>query len=471
VTRTRRAVVALLVVTAGAFAVLAVGAAADPSRDPTAEPLRTPVWSPRRLPQPIVDAVGAQRLQAAIDSEFAGVDVCLVVTSRDGRSVVAERQPDAALIPASSQKLFIAAAALDVLGPEHRFETTAVAAGGPNDGTLEQLWLVGGGDPVLATPEFAPALSNREYYEDTPIVATALDSLAESIVATGVERIPGGIHGDDSRYESLRYLPTWKDTYRTDGQVGPVGALTVNFGFSTVEPRPVPVDDPAVFAASELQRLLETRGVEVGAPAGRSPAPADAEVLATVMSPPLREITGELLRSSGNGTAEMLTRELGVRVSDEGSTAAGTEAVVATIAALGVRTDGLTLIDGSGLDRGNRASCAQLIGALDPGRRPEFASLWEGLAVAGAGGTLYNRLLDTPLQGRLRGKTGSLDGVGAIAGLVDVNSPLRFAFIVNGPFDEDEGDALEDRAATIVGQYPDAPPADVLVPTPAGTGG
>ena len=92
--------------------------------------------------------------------------------------------------------------------------------------------------------------------EATGTVTTPLAGLADAIVAAGVRAIPGGIMGDDSRYDTERYLPTWKDTYRTDGEVGPLGALTVNDGFSALEPRPVPVDDPALYAAAQLTELL-----------------------------------------------------------------------------------------------------------------------------------------------------------------------------------------------------------------------
>jgi D-alanyl-D-alanine carboxypeptidase/D-alanyl-D-alanine-endopeptidase (penicillin-binding protein 4) len=464
---TRRAVVFVFVLAALACAALAVGASADPERDPTAAPLATPVWSPRRVPQPVVDAVGAQRLQSRLDGALGGVDACLVVTSGDGDTVLASRNPDAPLIPASSQKLFTAVAALTVLGPDHRFETVVVAPAAPANGTVEQLWLVGSGDPVLATPEFAAELATEPFYEGTDVVLTPLADLADAIVAAGIRRVPGGIHGDDSRYEAVRYLPTWRDTYRTDGQVGPLGALTVNDGFTALNPEPVPVEDPALFAAFELTRLLVARGVEVGGSPGHSNAPAGGTRMGSVQSRPLRDIVGGLLRSSDNLTGELLAREIGVRASSQGTTAAGTAAILATLTELGVPSEGLTLVDGSGLDRGDQATCGQLIATLDVGERPGFEALWEGLAVAGETGTLRPRLTGTPLQGRLRGKTGALMGVTALTGLLDIGRPLRFAFLASGAFTEGEGIALREQVALIIAEFPSAPPADALVPAPA----
>ncbi|MGH8986894.1 MAG: D-alanyl-D-alanine carboxypeptidase/D-alanyl-D-alanine endopeptidase [Acidimicrobiia bacterium] len=462
----RRVLVVLLGLAAIACAVLAAGAGTAPSRTATAAPLATPMWSARRVPQSVVDTVGAQRLQGRLDAELGGVDTCAVVTTGDGDTVLAARNPDGPMIPASSQKLFTAAAALDVLGPDYRFQTAVVAPAPPSDGRVDQLWLVGGGDPVLATPEFAAELATEPFYEQTDVVTTSLVELADAVVAAGVRQVPGGVHGDDSRYEMVRYLPTWRDTYRTGGQVGPLGALTVNDGYSVLNPTPVPVDDPATFAASELARLLEERGVEVGAAAGHSAPPAEAAAVASVQSRPLRDIVGGLLRSSDNLTAELLTREIGLQSAGEGTTAAGTAAIVATLERLGVTTQGLALVDGSGLDRGDRATCGQLVSTLDLGERPEIGGLWEGLAVAGEAGTLRPSLRGTPLQGRLRGKTGSLEGVTALTGLVDVGRPLRFSFLASGAFSEAEGLALRQEVAAVVAEFPDAPPADQLVPAP-----
>lgn len=462
----RRALVAVSALTAVACAVLALGAGGDPDQDPTAAPLATPAWSIRRVPQPVVDTVGAQRLQSGLDAELGGVEHCVVVTTGNGGTVLAARNADGPLIPASSQKLFTAAAALEVLGPESRFQTTVVAPAPPDGGRVDQLWLVGGGDPVLATPEFAAELANEPFYEQTDVVTTSLVELADAVVAAGVRQVPGGVHGDDSRYETVRYLPTWSDTYRTGGQVGPLGALTVNDGYQVLNPTPEPVDDPAIFAASELTRLLEERGVEVGAGAGRSTAPADASVVAAVESRPLVDIVGGLLRSSDNLTAELLVREIGLQVAGEGTTAAGTAAIGATLDELGVPVEGLVLVDGSGLDRGDRATCGALVATLDVGERPGFTVLWDGLAVAGEAGTLRPRLQGSPLQGRLRAKTGALEGVSALAGLVDLGRPLRFAFLGAGGFSEAEGLALRERVAGIVAAFPDAPPPDALMPAP-----
>jgi D-alanyl-D-alanine carboxypeptidase/D-alanyl-D-alanine-endopeptidase (penicillin-binding protein 4) len=441
-------------------ALVAGGSGAD-ATGPAPAALTTPLWSVRRVPEPVVDAVGAQHLQRALDDAVSG-DACFVVDADD--HTLATHGADTPLIGASTQKLLVAAAALSVLGPDSTFTTRAVAPSAPSGGTVDRLWLVGGGDPVLATADYNSFLQSQGRTHGD--VVTPLESLADAIVAKGVKSIPGGVIGDDSRYDQQRYLPSWKDTYRTDGEIGPMSALTVNQGYGTWSPsRKVPVDDPTENAAARLTALLKARGVSVGAP-GTGKAPGDATDVASVESPPLHEIVASMLTASDNLTAEMLTKELGVHTAKQGTTAAGVAATTAKLRELGVPLPDGALKDGSGLDRGNRVTCATLVAALGLADRPGLSTLYDGLPVAGQTGTLFDEFVGTPLAGVFRGKTGSLDGVTGLTGVLDANRRIRFAFLENGSFGEVQGDVIRQDIGQIVGRYPDSPSIDALVPAP-----
>jgi serine-type D-Ala-D-Ala carboxypeptidase/endopeptidase (penicillin-binding protein 4) len=453
----------LLAVVALACAGLGLRSSGGTAAAGTTRTLHTPLWSPRRVPQPIVDAVGSQRLQSALDGTVGGTPVCFVV--EDGGASIAEHAPDAPLIPASTQKLLTAAVALAVLGPDTHLETRVVAPKAPAKGTVDRIWLVGGGDPLVMTPDFVALRGQLPELRGSP--TTSLAALADAVVAAGVKRIPGGVVGDDSRYETLRYIPTWRTSYRTDGEIGPLGALTVNGGFSAIRPVPQAVDDPAVYAAEELASLLRDRGVSIGRAATRGTAPANAVQVATIPSPAIKDLVGEILTTSDNLGAELLTREIGLHQSHQGTTIAGTQAITAELKALGLPTAGLTLVDGSGLDRNNRATCRLLAATLDLGAQPRFASLWSGLPIGGRTGTLVEELNGTPLDGTLHAKTGTLDNVTGLVGIVERGRFLRFSFVANGSFTKKGGDDLHDQIALVVAGFPDAPPADALVPAPA----
>jgi len=151
-------------------------------------------------------------------------------------------------------------------------------------------------------------------------------------------------------------------------------------------------------------------------------------------------------------TAEMLTLELGKRLEGDGSTAAGLRAVTRVDQGLGIPTAGTSLVDGSGLTHDNRTTCAALLAAIDRGTSdPRLNAIALGLPVAGLSGTLVNRWAGTPLQGHLAAKTGSIDGVVAMAGVLDLGHPIHFAMILNGPGNLTD---VEQRVVAALATYP-----------------
>ncbi|HEX5585881.1 MAG TPA: D-alanyl-D-alanine carboxypeptidase/D-alanyl-D-alanine-endopeptidase [Acidimicrobiia bacterium] len=461
-TPARRWIAAVLAIAAVVAIVLAF--TGDPSAT-GAEPApagATPLWSPRRVPQPIVAAVGAQRLQGALDTEMGGDGVCYEV--ENGGGPVASHGADVPLIPASAQKLFVAAAALDDLGPDFTYVTKAVAPQRADNGTVPQLTLVGSGDPGLVTDDYVAFLATQPRLKTD--VFTHLEALADAIVAAGVQRIPGGIVADDSRYDTQRQVDGWKPSYRADGDVGSLGALVVNGGYSSFTPRR-PADDPALDAAAHLTDVLRAKGVQVGEPT-RGSAPADAVEIANVASPPLHDVVGAMLTNSGDLTAEVLAKELAVHANQPGTTAAGLAAVVTALQRLGVPIDGMQLLDASGLHRGDRTTCRTLLATLDLGSQPKFATLWDGLSVAGQKGTLVNQILGLGLEGKLHAKTGTLDGVSSLVGKIDGSQQVHFAYIDNGStgYGAAVADSLRRDLAAVLTTFPDAPSADELVPAP-----
>lgn len=346
-------------------------------------------------------------------------DGCVAVW-RDSQPVF-ESRADVPVLAASLTKVLTAVAAFDVLGPDSRFTTTAAATDAVNGGVLDgDLWVVGGGDPVLGTARWATATGASLY--------TPLDALADQVVAAGVRRIAGRVLGDDSRYDALRIVDTWPHRFAHDGEAGPLSALSVNDGFDVWGHPGVPFDDPAAGAATVFTELLRDRGVVVDGEAASGRAPAGAIPVGLVDSPPLAELVAAMLRDSDNGTAELLVKELGFRSVGEGSTAGGARVVRDTLAARGLPVDGSVVADGSGLSEAGRVTCRLMAALL--ASAPDL--LRDRLAVAGRTGTLEHRFRGTSVEGRLLAKTGSVDGVAALAGYLDrPDGTLTFAHIVN----------------------------------------
>jgi len=432
----------------------------------------TPVLSLRRMPGAVSSVIANRRLSSALAPVMANsggpaTSACLSVRDPEGRTVFAQN-PTVALIPASTLKLETATAALARLGAASHLTTEVRAGSAPAGGVVAgDLWLVGGGDPLLATADFAAVAG----YRRQPRLSTSMEALADRVVAAGVSRIGGRVLGDESRYDTQRYVPSWSPTYASLGEIGPQSALAVNGGFAQWQPQAVPAPAPATNSAAVLTALLKARGVTVGGEPGEGQAPA-APVVASIDSPPLAEVVGVMLAESDNLAAELLVKEMGVRFAGAGTTAAGLTVVKDALAPLGIGAGGLASVDGSGLDRSDRLTCDSLQATL--ARGGEGGELGRGMPVAGRNGTLARRFTATPAAGKIRAKTGSLKGVSALsgwAGTADGRS-LQFALMANDLPNDASGSGLEDRVVSTLAVWPQAPaPADLgplaaVAPTP-----
>lgn len=454
----RRVLVVLLALTAIAAILTSFQRSATPPARAATPVLATPMWSIRRTPQPVVDAVGAQHLTARLRAQTNGNRACFTV--HDSQGELADASDDQPLAPASTLKLLTATSAVADLGADFHFTTSVQGSGPPANGTVDRLYLVGRGDPLLATPERL-ALDQRD--PDTAgLASTPLAVLADRIAAAGIHAVPGGVVGIDAHFDRTRYVPEWNAAERAS--IGPVGALTVNDGFAGANGTGAPAANPAVNAATELTRLLTARHIAVGAPSSGD-VPNGTVDIASIDSPPLPAILTEMLSASDNLSAEMLVRELGA-YAGTATTARGVDAVMAAMSKLGIDTTGAKLVDGSGLSHTDAVTCRTLIAVLGLTVRPQFAPVRDGLAIAAQRGTLATRFRNTPLAGNLRAKTGTLDGVSGLAGFVTSDRPLDFALIVNGTFGESAAFAIREAMATTIASFPQTTNAATLVPAP-----
>jgi D-alanyl-D-alanine carboxypeptidase/D-alanyl-D-alanine-endopeptidase (penicillin-binding protein 4) len=455
-----------LVLAALALAAVALLPAVGPAAAEDAAPLpvpTTPVLSARRLPGVLQGTAADPALAEDLDGylDRAAGDVCAVVLDR-GR-VAYSRDAEAAQVPASILKLLTGTAALEVLGADTRLSTVVGAAAPMTDGVVAgDLFVVGGGDPLLTTPGYQASL------DDTGQVVEQYAQLADALVAAGLKEVTGQIVGDDSRYDTERWIPSWPERYQREGFIGPLSALMVNdgqTGFTTSPDQPNPSrkpGDPPALAAQTLKTLLAARGVTVRGSGVAGDAPDALSEVARMDSLPVAEIVAEMLTSSDNTTAELLTREMGLRARGDGSTDAGLGVIVETLGTLGYDTSGVVLNDGSGLDPENQVPCPLVLDVLTRAGRDSV--IGRSLAVAGETGTLRKRMLESPSTGRVHAKTGTLNAVNALAGWADTptGNAITFLMIQNGS--QSGGLAWVDRYADLLMDYAEAPSLEVFGP-------
>ena len=437
-------VVALVVISSAA---LSVDASAQSSQvDPATVPV-TPLLSARRLPGSLL-AASDPELSASIDQYLSKVNgsTCAVV-EQDGRVIVGRASTDE-FAPASVMKLATAIAAADILGPDHVFTTRFLAENPVKDGVVDgDLYVVGGGDPLLTTPGY------KSVFEDPDQFYQEFSVLAETLTEAGVTEIAGRLIGDDSRYENVRWIPTWPTRYQIGGTVAPLSALVVNDGSTGYTETPnAPTtnrkagDSPLLFVQT-LKTILSARGITVSGSATTGRAPSETVEIAAFESVPLTEVLDEMLLDSDNTTAELVTREIGFVARGQGTTAAGIDAIRESLIKQGFDLDGFIMNDGSGLDTGNRMSCALAISLFN--HLAKSTDITAALPLGGRTGTLRKRMLATASTGRVRAKTGTLNSVNALTGVAETpqGSVLTFAFLHNGNDSRTTGvaDGFSDR--------------------------
>lgn len=376
-----------------------------------------------RVDAPVPNQAGLRRaLAPLLSASGLGTQVSLDVVDVAGGTPLLSVAANRPLVPASTAKLLTGAAALSAVGSSTTLPTTVVQGLTPGE-----VVLVGGGDVLLGAGPGAPgAVVGRAGLADLAAqTATALRARGRTSIAVRV---------DDSLFRGPAVAPGWADGDIQSGFVAPVMALEVNAG--QVPKRTARQADPALSAGQTFAGLLAKTGIKVTAPVVRAHAPASAAELGRVESAPVGDLVEYALTESDNTVAEALARLVALHTGRAPTFTDAGRAVVDQVSLLGVPTAGTKLVGGSGLADGSlvtaRALTRLLVLAASPGQ-PELRQVISGLPVAGASGTMADRFTGSAQQGGLgvvRAKTGTLQGVNALAGLVVDADGRLLAFAV-----------------------------------------
>ena len=372
-------------------------------------------------PQPTPGSLAA-RLAGPMAGSGLSADLSGTVIDALSHKSLYASNADLPAVPASTTKLTTSTAVLASVGPDHRITTSAVRAG---NGVV----LVGGGDPTLTTT--AP----KGAYPKPATLADLAAQTATALKAAGVRRVK--VDYDASAYQGSTSGPGWKPNYFAEGDVAPVSALELDEG-RVAPSSPSRVADPPRIAAAAFAHQLTRKGVSATV-GRRGQAPKGAQRLGAVQSPPISALVERLLTDSDNDIAEAMARQVAMKVGRPPTFQGGAAAVHQVLAGLGIAA-GIDTVDGSGLSHLNRITpdgLARLL-AFDASseEHPEVRTVMSGMPIAGFSGTLAHRYgLGTAAAGRgvVRAKTGTLDGVNTLAGVVyDADGRLlAFAFMAN----------------------------------------
>lgn len=433
-------------------------------------------WAAGTAAQPLADRIDDTLRQRTADRAFWGL--CVYDLERD--SVLFSRNARRAFLPASNQKLFTTAAALDLLGRTHRYETTLAFRGTTRDSVMQgDLILEGSGAPTFGSTAIRGG--------DDP-----LRDWAERLAQMGVRRIEGRLMGNDEEFSDRLYPDGWNVRYLTrqkgkqigisssglsyrdnmisariqatqpgippDVRLEPSGivdfenqavtnerwrgsTLRITRTFSTNKIvltgsvaqsyegiRSVPVSNPTVFALRTFRRHLQEAGIETSLKLARTDTvaeePGERRPLFVELSPPLSEIVRIINKRSNNFYAEQVFRTYGWGGSIEG----GAQRTETFLQRAGIDPRFLSIADGSGLSRKNLVTPRAVMKLLvrmneHPAREAFLSSLPRG---GEPNTTLGSRLSQTSVWA----KTGSLAFVRALSGYVERPGGTRIAFVV-----------------------------------------
>ncbi len=418
----------------------------------------------------------------------------VLVVSLDHGDTLYAVDPYKPLAPASNVKLITTAAALQTLGPDYRFGTYLMTNGEVEDGVLHgDLILYGTGDPgissrfhfrrdeafhrlvdqldslgirevrgdLVADASFLPGPQRPEGWDPRDLndhFTAAVSALSFNENVVSVRITPGDVGApprvqtipDDAGMEVLNLAETVPGSrprvaMLRDDPLEPVRVEgTLGAGVRDVW-RQFTVSDPTVFTASVFRALLTDREIDVRGVTrtvsrpGRSDLPRlsapfagkrGVRVLARHTSEPLQSYLEVVNKQSHNLFAELVFRVVGRSVEGVGSTDASARAVAATLAGLGVDTTGMVLLDGSGLSAGNRVTARTLVDVLERmAQSPSWGYYWATLPEAGRAREL-GRMYRTAAAGNLRAKTGTIERVSALSGIVRAADGERLAFSI-----------------------------------------
>ena len=330
----------------------------------------------------------AAAIDAAIDTPPFHHAFWSILVEEDSGRVLYSRNADKLTIPASNRKLFAAATISECLGNDTRLETELWRDG-------DDLVLRGGGDP---------SLGSWRYERDGDF-----DALAAQLRSQGVTRVRDVV-ADVSAFDRVTIPGSWKYGNLGNDYAASVDALS--WGESEI-PEDRAVADPPLHAAEALRDALQARGIDVAGVRVNTEPHAWGEKLATLPSPFVGHLLTTVMKNSHNLYAEMLFKRIA------GGTYDGAFALERTFLTSEVHVDGeqFRFEDGSGLSPDDVVTPHAILTMLRWMNEPVRRGFWWSVLAQPAGeGTLRRRVVT--LEQRMRGKTGTLNGVNALSGIV-----------------------------------------------------
>lgn len=422
---------------------------------------------------------------------FANASISFMAMDCASGEVIAAKNAQLALSPASTTKLFSTATAFQLLGKDYAPETRIYLDGNlGSDGTVHgNLWIRGGGDVTLGS----------RYYNANGRETEFMEKWADSLLKLGIKKVTGSVIADGSEFgydgvpdgwnwgdmgnyygAGASGLPIFDNMLRYKFQVGSksgskttflgtfpsVAGLTFNnyvltggsgdncyiygapysldrFGTGTLGAKlgnftvKGSLPDPELTFSSEFTRILIAKGiaVEKSAQACRtmtqqaaSSRYAALKLFYTHKGKPLSSVGWWTNMKSVNLFAEEILCWIGYGTSGNGSVDNSLSRMLNYWNGK-ISTTGLYLTDGSGLSRSNAIAASHFCGLLNfMAKSKNYTAFYETLPVAGQSGTLSSVCKNQAADGKMHAKSGTMKRIKSYAGYVETRSGKKVCF-------------------------------------------
>ncbi len=422
------------------------------------------------------------------DPVLANAQIGVYIQSISDNSVLFKQNEYKLFVPASNQKLYTTASALELLGENFRYETRFISEGDVSDSTLlGNLIIRGQGDP---------SISGRFRQKD---VLAYFNDWADSLKSKGIVKIDGSLIGDESYFKGNKLGWGWNWDDEPFWYSAQIGALSYNdncvdikvfagkkagdavslqlspktdylqinnraytvakdslstFVLSrargkniielqgalpegeVVTGASITVEEPALWFLDTFYNVLKKHGISVkkGYMLRAKNLNADIpqrKLLFKHCSPDLAKLVKVVNKESHNFYAEQIFKTLGAELNKKGSAEGASKVVMQWLNSIAVTEFQAKPVDGSGLSRMNLISpysTATLLKYMYQSKN--FEPFYESLPIAGVDGTLKNLMKNSVAQGVVRAKSGTMTHVRSLAGYTTDRSGNDYLFVI-----------------------------------------
>jgi len=425
------------------------------------------------------------------DPNFSNAEWGVLIQSLETGEYFYKRNEDKLMMPASNIKLFTTAAGLILLGSDYKFSTN-IYMNGKLDGSVLRgdLVIQGRGDPTISGRYYNDDMF--KIYNDwaDSLVRLGVDEITGNIIGddnafdevglgTGwswdyesewFSAPSSAISFNDNCVNIAVYVN--KETKQPQVSIQPFTKYIIILNKVSTVPNDsvtsinvyrdmgtnivtvygtikensdtvntfATVNNPTQYAMVVLKDVLRKKGIIIdGYPIDVDDISQPLDYtkmtkLFTQYSPPLKEIIKVINKNSQNFFAEQLLKTMGLEIKNFGSASKGIEAESKIFREMGINTEGMSIVDGSGLSRLDLCTPRQIVTLLNYMYKSKyFIPFYNSLPIAGVDGTLGTRMQNTKAQGNIRAKTGFLEGVRSLSGYAFTgdHEPVAFSIIVN----------------------------------------